>query len=106
MTSGGGSGGRAAAGAIRLGNAVGAVFTSRRLLEPVEARLMLTVALLLLGYAVLIWFFPRSLTYPLIVLLVWIALALIYRSARLFGQTRPTTTPLEHQQETTKPAND
>jgi cardiolipin synthase len=107
MTSGGGSGGRAAAGAIRLGNAVGAVFTNRRrVLEPVEARLMLTVALLLLGFAVLIWFFPRSLTYPLIVLLVWIALTLVYRSVRLFGQTRPTPTPLEQQQERTKPAND
>jgi cardiolipin synthase len=106
MTSGGGSGGRAAAGAIRLGNAVGAAFTSRRVLEPVEARLMLTSASLLLGFAVLIWFFPRSLTYPLIVFLVWFALALIYRSRKLFGQTRPKTTPIEHRESSTKTAND
>jgi hypothetical protein len=33
LTSGGGSGGRAAAGAIRIGNAIGAVFTDRRVLE-------------------------------------------------------------------------
>jgi cardiolipin synthase A/B len=105
MTSGGGSGGRAAAGAIRLGNAVGAAFTSRRVLEPVEARLMLTSALLLLGFAVLIWFFPRSLTYPLIVFLVWVALALIYRAFRFQTQTRAKATPIERP-ETSKTAND
>ncbi len=83
MTSGGGSGGRAAAGAIRIGNAVGAAFTNRRVLEPVEARLMLVAGLLLLGLAVLMWFFPRALTYPLIVILLWISLALLYRAYRL-----------------------
>jgi cardiolipin synthase len=83
MTSGGGSGGRAAAGAVRIGNAVGAAFTNRRVLEPVEARIMLSSGLLLLGLAILFWFFPRVLTYPLIVVLLWISLALLYRSYRL-----------------------
>lgn len=83
MTSGGGSGGRAAAGAIRIGNAVGAAFTNRRVLEPVEARIMLSVGLLLLGLAVLTWFFPRALTYPVIVIFLWIGLALLYRAYRL-----------------------
>ena len=83
MTSGGGSGGRAAAGAIRIGNAVGAAFTNRRVLEPVEARIMLSAGLLLLGLAVLVWFFPRALTYPLIVILLWISFALLYRAYRL-----------------------
>jgi cardiolipin synthase len=32
MTSGGGSAGRVAAGAVRIGNAVGAAFTNRRVL--------------------------------------------------------------------------
>ena len=104
-TSGGGSGGRAAAGALRLGNAVGAAISNRRVLGPVEARLMMTSALLLLGFAVLIWFFPRALTYPLIVLLVWISLALVYRAVKLLGQTRPKQTRLE-QQEPTETAND
>lgn len=39
-TSGGGSSGRAAAGAIRIGNAVGAAFTNHRVLQPAEARLI------------------------------------------------------------------
>ena len=82
-TSGGGSGGRAAAGAIRIGNAVGAAFTNRRVLEPVEAHIMVSTSLLLLGFSVLFWFFPRALTYPLIVVLLWISLALLYRAYRL-----------------------
>ncbi|HEX5885899.1 MAG TPA: phospholipase D-like domain-containing protein [Pyrinomonadaceae bacterium] len=82
-TSGGGSGGRAAAGAIRIGNAVGAAFTNRRVLEPVEAQIMVSTSLLLLAIAVLTWFFPRALTYPLIVVLLWISLALLYRAYRL-----------------------
>jgi cardiolipin synthase len=82
-TSGGGSGGRAAAGAIRIGNAVGAAFTNRRVLEPVEARIMFISGLLLLGFSVFTWFFPRLVTYPLIVLLLWISLALFYRAYRL-----------------------
>ncbi|HEU4714025.1 MAG TPA: phospholipase D-like domain-containing protein [Pyrinomonadaceae bacterium] len=77
------SGGRAAAGAIRLGNAVGAAFTNRRVLEPVEARIMLSAGLLTMGLAVIGWFFPRGLTYPLIVLLLWISLALLYRAYKL-----------------------
>jgi cardiolipin synthase len=83
MTSGGGSGGRAAAGAVRIGNAVGAAFTNRRVLEPVEARIMFVAALLLIGFSLLAWFFPRVVTYPLIVLLLWISIALFYRAYRL-----------------------
>ena len=90
-TSGGGSGGRAAAGAVRIGNAVGAAFTNRRVLEPVEARLMFISALLLIGFAVLAWFFPRVVTYPLIVMLLWISLALIYRAYRLRHGHDPAT---------------
>lgn len=83
LTSGGGSGGRAAAGALRIGNAIGAAFTDRRVLEPVESRIMLTVGALLLALAILFWFFPRVLVYPLIVVFVWIAVALLYRGYRL-----------------------
>jgi cardiolipin synthase len=82
-TSGGGSGGRAAAGAVRLGNAVGAAFTDRRVLEPVEARLMFLAGLLLFGFSVLAWFVPSVVIYPLVFVLVWISLALLYRAYRL-----------------------
>ena len=83
MTSGGGSAGRAAAGAIRLGHAVGAAFTNRRVLEPVEARIMFTFGGLLLALAVLFVFFPRRLVYPLVVIFAWIGIALLYRGYKL-----------------------
>jgi cardiolipin synthase len=100
MTSGGGTGGRAAAGAIRITNAVGAAFTNRRVLEPVEGRLMVLVGLLLLSLAVLGWFFPRALSYPLVFLLAWSALALVYRGAKLWAEQFPKRV-VDH--ETTKP---
>jgi cardiolipin synthase A/B len=83
-TSGGGTSGRAAAGAVRIGNAVGAAFTNRRVLQPIEARLVLTAGLLLAGLTALLYFFPRVAAYPLMVALAWIALALIYRSYKLY----------------------
>jgi cardiolipin synthase len=88
MTSGGGSGGRAAAGAIRIGNAIGAAFTDRRVLEPVEAHIMLTAGGLLLALAVLFWFYPRALVYPLIVVFVWTGVALFYRGFKLLRRQR------------------
>lgn len=48
---------------------------------------MLLAGLLLLGLATLAWFFPRLLTYPLIVLMVWISLALLYRAYRMKSAT-------------------
>jgi cardiolipin synthase A/B len=83
MTSGGGSAGRAAAGALRIGNTVGAAFTNRRVLEPVEARMMTTAGVVLLGLAIIFIWFPRLLVYPLVVLFVWIAGALLYRGFKL-----------------------
>jgi cardiolipin synthase A/B len=59
-TSGGGNSGRAAAGAISINNAVGAAFTNRRVLEPVEARLMMSVGALLLALAALFAKYPRA----------------------------------------------
>lgn len=96
MTSGGGAGGRAAAGAIRIGNAVGAAFTNRRVLEPVEGRLMVIVGALLLTLAVLGWFFPRALAYPFIFILGWSALALVYRGIKLWAE-RPRQTALDRE---------
>ena len=83
MTSGGGSASRAAAGAIRIGNAVGAAFTNRRVLEPVESRIMITVGMILVALAILFVLFPRVLVYPLALIFVWIAIALLYRGYKL-----------------------
>jgi cardiolipin synthase len=88
-TSGSGSAGRAAAGAVRIGNTIGAAFTNRRVLEPVEARTTAIVGTILLALAALFAFFPRVLAYPLVVVSIWIALALLYRSYKLYSLRHP-----------------
>ena len=95
FTSGGGSTGRAAAGAIRIGNAIGAAFTDRRVMEPVEARILITGGFVLTALAILFAFFPRLLAYPLAVLFMWIALALLYRGYKLHRQGKQKTEPLK-----------
>jgi Phosphatidylserine/phosphatidylglycerophosphate/cardiolipin synthases and related enzymes len=85
-----GSASRAAAGAVRIGNVLGAALTNRRVIEPIERRLLLWTGLILLALAVLFVLFPRALAYPAGVLLVWLALALVYRGLRL---RRPKASP-------------
>jgi cardiolipin synthase len=98
--SGAGRVSRAAAGAARIGNAVGAAFTNHRVLEPVEARLMTIVGALLFLLAVAFAFFPRALAYPLVALLVWFGVALLVRSVKL----RRESTPDEDRRDPTSPS--
>lgn len=88
MTTGRGSGGRAAAGAIRIGHAIGAVFTDRRVLEPVEARIALASGVSLLALAIVFLAFPRALVYPLVVVLAWVGVVLLYKGYRLHREGR------------------
>ena len=80
---GGASAGRAAAGLLRIGNTVSAAVTNRRRLEPVETRIMLAVAIILVIVGVLIALFPRLIAYPIAAIAIWIAAALFYRTYRL-----------------------
>ena len=85
-TSGGGSVGRAAAGALRISNAVGAAITNRRVFEPVEARLLVTFGTTLFGLAVLFFFLPQLLVYPAVVLFVWLGSTLVFKAYKLRQQ--------------------
>jgi cardiolipin synthase len=78
-----GSASRAAAGAIGIGNAVGAAITNRRVLGPAEARIMVVAAalLLLLSFVAVKW--PSLVTFPLAFLGTWIAIALFIRAYKL-----------------------
>ena len=78
-----GSAGRAAAGAMRIGHVLGAALTNRRVIEPIETRLVALTGLGLLVLAGVFVAFPRVLAYPAGVVLAWIALVLLYRSVRL-----------------------
>ena len=88
MSSGGGSAGRATTGAIRIGNTISAAVSNHRVMEPVEARIMTLIGALLLGFETLIFFFPRVLTYPVIAVSTWIAVALLYRGCKLYRLRR------------------
>ena len=78
-----GSTSRAAAGAIRVGNAIGAAFTNRRVLGPIEARMASVAGLALCALSILFVAFPGALAYPLAALGAWAGLALLYRGYRL-----------------------
>ena len=87
----GGSAGRAAAGLLRVSNTVGAAISDHRELGPVEARIMIVVAILLLGLGVVAILLPRVLVYPLAVISLWIGAALLLRGYRLRRRGRTAT---------------
>lgn len=79
----GGSTSRAAAGALRLGNTMGAVITNRRVLGPAEATTMtgLGVALCVFAAVSLLW--PLAVAVPLAILAIWIAISSFVRAREL-----------------------
>ena len=78
----GGSGQRAAVGALRLGNALGSVLSPRRVHHADERPVMVQTALVLLVVAILGFVWPRLIAWPLGGICVWFALALLARAAR------------------------
>ncbi len=79
----GGSTSRAAAGALRLAHSVGAALTQQRVLARAEAGVLPWSALALLLTAVVAVHWPRALSWPAAVLLVWLAVTLALRWWRL-----------------------
>lgn len=88
-----GSATRAAAGAVRIGNVLGAALANRREMEPVETRLLFWTGLGLLLLAVLFVLFPRVLAYPAGIILFWLAAALFYRCVQLQKRRRRNPSP-------------
>jgi cardiolipin synthase len=83
MARGSGSTGAVAAGALRFGNAVGAVLSERRVLGPVQARLTILVGFVLCVVSVLVAIFPRVLAFPAAAGALWGGLALLWRGIQL-----------------------
>ena len=86
-TSGGGSGGRVAAGAVRLGNTVAAAVTNTRVLTPVEANIALIAGAVLVALAALAFAYPRAIAYPFGTFAGWLAAAILYRGIKLYRRT-------------------
>ncbi len=78
-----GSAGRAAAGALSIGSAVGAVLTNRRALGPAEANLLGYAGLTLLCVAIVGIVWPRLLAVPIAAIAAWFAVTAIARAYRL-----------------------
>jgi cardiolipin synthase len=79
----GGRAARAAAGALRIGNTVGAAIGNRRMLGPAESGLMFNVAVGFLLFSAVALLFPLAVTMPLALLAVWIAATLLVRAWRI-----------------------
>jgi cardiolipin synthase len=86
--SGGGSSGRAVAGALRIGSAVSAAITNRRVLEPVEAHIASIAGAGLIVLAVLAVVYPRGFAYPFAAIAIWFGAALLYRGYLLRAKLR------------------
>ena len=94
-----GSAGRAAAGALRVGNTVSAAISERRTLESGDRRMVFLGGLALLAVAVLWAVFPRVLGIPVAVILGWLALSLLWKAWRLRRPpqtTSPASLPTVH----------
>jgi len=70
-----GSAGRAAAGAVSVGSALGAALTNRRTLGPAEAGLLFAMGLAATLIAVVGALWPRVLAWPLAVIALWLGIA-------------------------------
>jgi cardiolipin synthase len=86
VAAGGGSGGRAVAGAMRIGSTVTAAVTNRRVLEPIEGHIALVAGAALGGLALVAVYFPRAVAYPLAAVGVWLGIALVLRGATLLRE--------------------
>jgi cardiolipin synthase A/B len=78
-----GSAGRVAAGALSVGNTIGAAMTNHRVLGPAEAKIMVCASLVLWTIAVLATLWPLLLVVPLMLCAVWLAIALLIQAYRL-----------------------
>lgn len=79
----GGSSGRAAAGALRLANTVGAALSERRVLADTEIGSLVVAAALLLAFAVIIVLWPAVVGWPAAAIAVWFALNTSVRARQL-----------------------
>jgi cardiolipin synthase A/B len=87
-----GSAGRVVAGALNIGRAIDAAVKNRRDFSRTEARALLTTSFVFVGFALLLYFFPKIIVIPISVLLIWTGLALAVRAVRLLRKKKNTNT--------------
>lgn len=83
-----GSTGRLAAGALGVGNTMGAAITNRRVLGPADVKTMTLGGFALLALAAIVSLWPLLLVIPLALLAAWVAIAILIRAWRLHQESR------------------
>jgi cardiolipin synthase len=83
LRGGNGSTSRAAAGALRIGRAVGAALTEQRVLAHTEARVVAVVGVLLVAIATVGVLWPFVIAIPIAIILLWMAISLFIRAHAL-----------------------
>jgi hypothetical protein len=78
----------AAAGALRLGSAVGAALGGRRVLGPADGDALAWAGVALLGAALLAALFPRAVLVPILVVQVWFGATLVAQAVRMRRRAR------------------
>ncbi len=86
-----GSAAPAAAGALRVGRAVGAALTAQRKLGPAEAQPTALAGVAMLAFASVAALWPRVFAFPLAALALWLGASLLLRAWRLTGTRRART---------------
>jgi cardiolipin synthase len=87
-----GSASRAATGALRFGNAVGAALSPRRLHGPAERRVLVASGAALVALAGVAALFPQALAWPVAAFALWVGAALLARALRM-PKREPTPLP-------------
>ncbi len=85
-----GSAGRAAAGALSLGSAVGAALTDHRVLGPAEAKLLTFAGVVLLAASLVGMAWPPAVAVPFAIVAAWMGISLLLRALRLVSTQRST----------------
>jgi cardiolipin synthase len=91
--SAGGSSGRAAAGALRIANSIGAAITNRRVLGAAECAPLLVAGIILFFAAMVAALWPRVVAWPLAALALWIGASLLARYVELRRKAPPARDP-------------
>jgi cardiolipin synthase len=88
-----GSASRAAAGALRIGRAVGAALTEQRVLAHTEARVVAIMGVLLVAIAVVGIIWPHAIAVPVAIVALWMAISLFIRAHSLRMQRKSRGLP-------------
>ena len=80
----GGSVGRATAGALNAASSIGSALGKRAVLGPAEARILVILGSILVGFAILLLIFPRGASIPIVVLLLILAIPTLFKAIQTY----------------------